>query len=194
MRSFYLQSCRPTYFSNISATITWFFWSITLSTQWLSSKESTCNQGDMGSIPVLGRSPGGGHGNPLQYSCLENPQGPTWVDGWSCRTCHQLDDPEDRPVGRVEGGDQVESQRPGKQMGIQDRETEAWAYWWTLCPVMLWLQSPVSFVKSKSFCYGWFGAPVKHFMYWPLVDLCRILVGAILFEYHLSGAWGTSLS
>ena len=28
---------------------------------------------DMGSIPVLGRSPGGGHGNPLQYSCLENP-------------------------------------------------------------------------------------------------------------------------
>ena len=29
--------------------------------------------GDMGSIPGLGRSPGGGHGNPLQYSCLENP-------------------------------------------------------------------------------------------------------------------------
>ena len=28
---------------------------------------------DMGSIPVWGRSPGGGHGNPLQYSCLENP-------------------------------------------------------------------------------------------------------------------------
>ena len=29
--------------------------------------------GDMGSIPVSGRSPGGGHSNPLQYSCLENP-------------------------------------------------------------------------------------------------------------------------
>ena len=28
--------------------------------------------GDMGSIPGLGRSPGGGHGNPFQYSCLEN--------------------------------------------------------------------------------------------------------------------------
>ena len=28
---------------------------------------------DLGSIPGLGRSPGGGHGNPLQYSCLENP-------------------------------------------------------------------------------------------------------------------------
>ena len=29
---------------------------------------------DVGSVPGLGRSPGGGHGNPLQYSCLENPQ------------------------------------------------------------------------------------------------------------------------
>ena len=36
------------------------------------SKESTCNVGDLGSIPGLGRSPGGGYGNPLQYSCLEN--------------------------------------------------------------------------------------------------------------------------
>ena len=35
-------------------------------------KESTCNARDLGSIPGLGRSPGGGHGNPLQYSCLEN--------------------------------------------------------------------------------------------------------------------------
>ena len=40
---------------------------------WLRGKESTCNAGDMGSIPGLGRSPGGGHGNPPQYSCLENP-------------------------------------------------------------------------------------------------------------------------
>ena len=36
-------------------------------------KESACNAGDLGSIPELGRSPGGGHSNPLQYSCLENP-------------------------------------------------------------------------------------------------------------------------
>ena len=38
-------------------------------------KECACNAGDLGSIPALGRSPGGGHGNPLQYSCLENPHG-----------------------------------------------------------------------------------------------------------------------
>ena len=36
-------------------------------------KESACNAGDLGLIPGLGRSPGGGHWNPLQYSCLENP-------------------------------------------------------------------------------------------------------------------------
>ena len=34
--------------------------------------ESSCNTGDLGSIPELGRSPGGGNGNPLQYACLEN--------------------------------------------------------------------------------------------------------------------------
>ena len=38
-------------------------------------KETTCNAGDVGSISGLGRSPGGGHGNPLQYSYLENPHG-----------------------------------------------------------------------------------------------------------------------
>ena len=36
-------------------------------------KASACNAGDLGSIPGLGRSPGEGNGNPLQYSCLENP-------------------------------------------------------------------------------------------------------------------------
>ena len=36
-------------------------------------KESACNTRDAGLIPGSGRSPGGGHGNPLQYSCLENP-------------------------------------------------------------------------------------------------------------------------
>ena len=36
-------------------------------------KKSACNTGDAGLIPGLGRSPGGGNGNPPQYSCLENP-------------------------------------------------------------------------------------------------------------------------
>ena len=43
---------------------------------WLSGKESACDaedEGDVGSIPGSGTSSGGGHGNPLQYSCLGNP-------------------------------------------------------------------------------------------------------------------------
>ena len=43
-------------------------------------KESACNVGDLGLIPGLGR---GGHGNPLQYSCLENPRGHRNLAGYS---------------------------------------------------------------------------------------------------------------
>ena len=44
-------------------------------------KASACNARDLGSIPGLGRSPGKGNGNPLQYSCLENPmdRGAWWA-------------------------------------------------------------------------------------------------------------------
>ena len=46
-------------------------------------KESTRNVGDLGLIPGLGRSPGGEHGNPLEYSCLENPHGQRSLAGYS---------------------------------------------------------------------------------------------------------------
>ena len=45
--------------------------------------ESAYNEGDLGLIPGSGRSPGGGHGNPLQYSCLENPHGQRSLVGYS---------------------------------------------------------------------------------------------------------------
>jgi len=49
--------------------------------QWLRGKESACNAGNTGSILELGRSPGEGHGKPIQYSCLENPmdRGAWWA-------------------------------------------------------------------------------------------------------------------
>ena len=47
--------------------------SINLPLGGLDSKESACNAGDLGLLPGLGRSPKGGHGNPLQYTFLENP-------------------------------------------------------------------------------------------------------------------------
>ena len=46
---------------------------------------------DMGWIPGLGRSPGGGHGNPLQYSCLQNPHGQTSLAGYSPWGCRESD-------------------------------------------------------------------------------------------------------
>ena len=54
-------------------------------------KESTCNVGDLGSLSGLGRSPGGGNGNSLQYSCLENPHGQRSLAGYS-PWCHKESD------------------------------------------------------------------------------------------------------
>ena len=52
-------------------------------------KEPVCNEGDVGLIPGLGRSPRGGHGNPLQYSCLENSMDRS-VMGYSPYGCKKL--------------------------------------------------------------------------------------------------------
>ena len=65
---------------------------ITFGLLWSSAgKESACNVGDLGSIPGLGRSPGGEHGNPLRYSCLENPYGQRSLVGYSPRGHKELD-------------------------------------------------------------------------------------------------------
>ena len=49
---------------------------------------------DTGSIPGSGRSPGGGHGDPLQYTCLENPYGQRYLVGYSPWACKELDTTE----------------------------------------------------------------------------------------------------
>ena len=59
----------------------------------LDGKESACNEGDPGSIPASGRFPGEGNGNPLQYSCLENPMDWTLV-GCSPQGRKELDTTE----------------------------------------------------------------------------------------------------
>ena len=59
------------------------------------SKESACNERDLGLIPGFGRSPGGGHDNPLQYSCLENPHGQRSLadySPWGCKELGMTDD------------------------------------------------------------------------------------------------------
>ena len=54
-------------------------------------KESSCNMGDLGLIPGLGRSPGGEHGSPLQYSFLENPHEPRSLARYSPLGCKESD-------------------------------------------------------------------------------------------------------
>ena len=57
-------------------------------------KESACSTGDLGLISGLGRSPGGGNGNPLQYSCLKNPHKQRSVTGYSPWGHKELDTTE----------------------------------------------------------------------------------------------------
>ena len=54
-------------------------------------KKFACKTKDLSSIPGLGRSPGGGHGNPLQYSCLENSHGQRSLVGYSPWGCKESD-------------------------------------------------------------------------------------------------------
>ena len=60
----------------------------------LDSKESACDAGDLGSISWSGRSPGGGHGKPLQYSCLENFHGQRSLASYSPWACKELNTTE----------------------------------------------------------------------------------------------------
>ena len=58
------------------------------------AKNLPANTGDLGSIPELGRSLGGGHGNTLQYSCLENPLGQRHLVGYHPWGCEEADTTE----------------------------------------------------------------------------------------------------
>ena len=63
-------------------------------------KESYCNEGDLGLIPGLGRSPGGGQGNALQNSCLENTSGQRSLAGYSLWGSQEWDTTERLSTGR----------------------------------------------------------------------------------------------
>jgi len=63
-------------------------------------KESSCNVGDLGSMPGSRKSPGG-HGNPLQYSCLENPHGQRSLAGYSPCGHKELDTTEQLSTSTV---------------------------------------------------------------------------------------------
>ena len=83
------------------------------------SKESTCNAGDLGSIPGLRRSPGGGYGNPLQYSCLENRHGRRSLVGYRPWGHKESDVPEGLSAAQfVAGGSSVHCRKFSSSPGL----------------------------------------------------------------------------
>ena len=71
--------------------------------RWLSDKESVGHAGDSDSVPGWGRSPGEGNGNPLQYSCVENPmdRGAWWaISPRDCGVRHDLVAEEQQQQGK----------------------------------------------------------------------------------------------
>ena len=70
----------------------------------LDGKESACNAADLGSVPGLGRSPGGGHGSPLQCSCLGIPMERGSLMGYSPWVCKESDMTERLRTSTVSNG------------------------------------------------------------------------------------------
>ena len=86
-------------------------------------KEPTCNAGDLGLIPELGRPPGGGHGNPLQYSCLENPHGQRSKAGYSRKESDTTEQPSTVSLGALQCGSNVKRPHCLPRAGTQAPET-----------------------------------------------------------------------
>ena len=87
-------------------------------------KEYACNAGNLGFIPGLGRSPGGGHGTPLQYSCLENPHGQRSLVGYSPQGRKESDTTQQLSIAQ----NSSKSMKMYIYFHLIDEETEAWRH------------------------------------------------------------------
>ena len=108
---------------------------------WLSGKESACSAGDigdMGLIPGLGRSPGGEHGNPLQFACLENPHRERSLEGYN-------------PWGRKESDttDRLSTAQCVYTTGIKEVSKELICVGYLLCFIVLCRNSYFSVIKNN---------------------------------------------
>ena len=93
------------------------------------STESAYNAEDLGSVPELVRSPRGGHGNPLQYSSLENPHGQRSLVGYSPWSCRESDMTEQVSTAQLSlallGSSQVSAV---KNLPAEQETPETWVW------------------------------------------------------------------
>ena len=89
-------------------------------------KESACNAGDLGSIPGLGRSPGGGNGNPPQYSCLENLHGQKSLPGYSPWGHKELDMTEQLSIAQQDTKNSCKPVKKTDQINRKEKSEEIW--------------------------------------------------------------------
>ena len=82
------------------------------------------NVRDVGLIPVLGRFPGGGHGSPFQYACLENPHGQSSLVGYSSWGCKDSDTAEQLSTAQRDGTDE-----PICRAAVETQRVDLWTWW-----------------------------------------------------------------
>ena len=122
---------------------------------WLSSKESACKAGDLGSIPRSGRSPEEGHGYSLQYSCLENSHGQRSLAGYSPWGCKELDTTEATEQARMQGHIwycSAERGELGGRKGERESQRDGRDLSWSLEPP---LPPVLKYIQGILFYFDW---------------------------------------
>ena len=105
-----------------------------------SDGKSAYNVGDLGSIPGLSRSPGGGHGNSLWYSCLENPHGQKSLEGYSPWSHKELDTMEWLNTAPIKTWSvEQQLQYPWETVRKARLHASAQIYW---IRIVIWIESP----------------------------------------------------
>ena len=106
-------------------------------------KESVFNVGELGLIPGLGRSPGGGHGNPLQYYRLENPRGQKSLAG--CRPWGHKESDMPEHIAHVENSGKIssgESEYPKTSLTLKKIHGRMLRWIFFMTPVLAESQRP----------------------------------------------------
>ena len=145
---------------------------------WWLSKESSCNVRDVGLISGVGRYPAGGHGNPLQFYCLENPHGQRNMAGYS-------------PWGH-KGSDTTEQLSTFSSLSLQiffflhpsSLYTYSNVFWWQSCQFTVMVDTVQFFRLSDAMTIAWtFFKSTAPDILCKYLNSSNILAPAVFFSY-----------